>query len=201
MDTDMIKCPNCGATCKSTDEYCKKCWKRLGIEAQPGDPVQKDMMQSEWVDWELYIGKNADRYVEAYKENTGKKWFTHMNWAACFFGLNWVLYRRMFKTAILAFLISSLLFTLVFTAFLLPHKAEIQALKESSDSFAALEIVEITAEAQLLCLLLVPLSCVFWGLFGDAIYKMHIEKNLHKQTKRWNFCGRIDRRTHSDQRD
>ena len=181
MDTDKIVCTNCGAVCKTTDEYCKRCWKRLSADAASLQPVKEEMTQSEWVYWELYIDKNADRYVDIYKENTDKKWFPHMNWSAFFFVLNWVLYRRMFKVAMLAFLITSLLFTLFFTAFLLPHRAEIQALQESASTLAALEIAEITAGAQLFSLLLVPLSCVFWGLFGDAIYKMHIEKNLHKQ--------------------
>jgi len=181
MDTGMIKCPNCGAVCKATDEYCKKCWKRLGVEVQPADSIQKDMTQSEWVDWELFIGKNADRYIETYRQNQDKRIFPHMNWSAFCFGLNWVLYRRMTKVAIIGFAVSSLLVMFLFAIFLLPHRAEIQALQESADSLAALEIYEIVAAAELKTLILIPFDCLFWGLFGDSIYKRHIEKNINSK--------------------
>lgn len=181
MDANTIICPNCGAVCKATDEYCKKCWKRLGDETTPMPSGKEEMTRSQWVDWELFIGKNADRYIEIYKENTDKKWFAHMNWSAFFFSLNWVLYRRMTKVAIIGFAVSSLLIMFLFAMFLLPYRAEIQALQESADSLAALEIYEIVAAAELKTLILIPFDCLFWGLFGDAIYKRHIEKNINSK--------------------
>jgi len=178
MDNNTIICSNCGATCKATDEYCKRCWKKLNKEAASENSLQDDKTQPKWVEWELFIDKNADRYIEIYQENSGKKLFPHMNWAAFLFGLNWVLYRRMFKVAVIGFFVTALLSTLLFSAFLLPHRAEIISLQESTDSFASLKIENIIASAQLITLCLVPLSCVFWGLFGDSIYQMHIKKKI-----------------------
>lgn len=180
MDNTTIVCPNCGATCKAKDEYCKRCWKRLGTEAVPDKAAQQNMSQSEWVDWEMYIEKNTDRYIDIYKENHDKKLFLHMNWSAFCFGLNWVLYRRMFKVAAIGFVITALLTTLLFAVFIFPHRAEIKSLREDTDSFAGLKIADIVATAQLKCFSIIPLTCAFWGLFGDALYKMHIEKNIKR---------------------
>ncbi len=183
MDHNTVTCSNCGATCKATDAYCKRCWKSLTPAVETEDPTQNGMSQSQWVDWELYIGKNADRYLDIYKENYGKKLFPHINWSAFCFGLNWVLYRRMFKVALIGFLVSALLSVFLMTMFLLPYREEIISLQQSTDQFAFLDIEEIVAEAQLMCFCLIPFSCAFWGFYGDAIYKMHIEKNIHSNTR------------------
>lgn len=135
MDNRTIRCTNCGATCKSKDEYCKSCWKKIAIEAAPDDSIVDEVNQSEWVDWELFIDKNADRYIETYKKNQDKKIFAHINWSAFFFGLNWVLYRRMIKFAIISLVITSLLSLFLFTVFLIPYRADIKRLNEDIEPY------------------------------------------------------------------
>lgn len=208
MDNGTITCPNCGAACKAKDDYCKSCWKRLSVETEPGNSLIDGMSQSEWTDWELFIDKNADRYIEIYKKNHDKKLFPSMNWSAFFFGLNWVLYRKMFKVAVVGFVITSLISLLLFSIFMMPYRDEIKSLngviepyQEYIDSggktilidaqgipyspeivqkgaSAENELAELEFKAQLKALVLVPFTCAFWGFFGDAIYKMHIKENI-----------------------
>ncbi|MBE7001944.1 MAG: hypothetical protein E7421_04510 [Ruminococcaceae bacterium] len=210
MDNSTKTCPNCGATCKAKDEYCKSCWKKFGTETAD-DSVTESMNQSEWVDWELFIEKNADRYIETYKKNENKKIFAHINWAALCFGLNWVLYRKMTKVAVVSFVIMSFVFLLIFTVSLLPYRTEIKSLYEDIKPYeeyldrggktvlidaqgrpyspefvqkgasAQNKLAKIQIKGQLKCLLIVPFFCAFWGFFGDAIYKMHIEEKIRSK--------------------
>ncbi|MBR4016270.1 MAG: DUF2628 domain-containing protein [Oscillospiraceae bacterium] len=211
MDNSTIICTNCGATCKTKDEYCKNCWKKIHIETEPNNSIIDGMHSSEWEQWEEFIDKNADRYIEIYKENHDKKFFAHINWSAFFFGLNWVLYRRMFKVAVIAFIVVSLLSTFLSAVFLLPYRDEMKSLMEDIEPYRAYiehggktlltdaqgvpyspkivqrgasaerKLYEIALKAQLKCLLLIPLFCVFWGFFGDAIYKMHIKEKIRSK--------------------
>lgn len=170
MDTNIIKCPNCGAACKAKDEYCKSCWKKLSVEIQPDESITAGMRQSEWVDWQMFIGKNADRYIEIYKKNHQKKIFPHMNWSAFFFGLSWVLYRRMTKAAIVGFLITSLLLLSLFSVFLLPYRAEIKDLREDIEPYQ--EYIDSGRETILFDAQGVPYSPEIVMRGGDASRKL-----------------------------
>lgn len=209
MENITVTCSNCGATCKANDEYCKHCWSKIGVKTDLNEPNTATLSQSEWVDWQMFIGKNADRYIEVYKKNYNQRIFPHINWSAFCFGLNWVLYRRMTKVAIVGFLITSLVVLSLFSVFLLPHRAEIKALKEDIEPYeeyiqsggesilydaqgtpyspeivmqggdASRKLADIETKAQIKCyLIVIPLTCVFWGLFGDAIYKIHIKEKI-----------------------
>ncbi len=138
--------------------------------------------------------------------------FIHINWSAFFFGLNWVLYRKMYKVATIGFVITSLISILISIIFLLPHIEEIKSLNELITPFhqyvengeqtilldeqgipyspeivqqgaqAEKKLNEIQTKAQLKSFFLIPFVCAFWGLFGDAIYKMHIRKNIKNKS-------------------
>ena len=91
--SNVIQCEKCGATCNLKDGFCKKCWAQLpGAE----DYILDGMGQT---DLEDFIDKNSKRYIDVYKKNQGKKMFLNINWAAMFFGVNWMLYRKMYKLA------------------------------------------------------------------------------------------------------
>ena len=205
MNNVTIKCENCGTICSVKDGYCKNCWKKLAVDIEQDNFIIDGMGQSEW---ENFIDKNSNRYIDVYKKNNGKKIFLHINWSAFFFGLNWVLYRKMYKVAIIGFVITSLISLLLYTVFLLPYKEEIKVLNEDMAAYnaylenggktilydsqgepyspeivetgfkAGRELFEIEAQATLNTSIIIPLTCVFWGLFGDAIYKMYILKNI-----------------------
>ncbi|MBQ2266395.1 MAG: hypothetical protein II342_03235, partial [Clostridia bacterium] len=54
---------------------------------------------------------------------------------------------------------------------------------------------ETEAKAKLKTLIIVPFTCIFWGLFGDAIYKKHIIKNIKNKNGGASIgaviCGRM----------
>lgn len=205
MNNVTVKCENCGTVCNVKNGYCKNCWKKLDIKSEQDDFILDGMGQSEW---EEFIGKNANRYIEVYKKNNGKKIFLHINWSAFFFSLNWVLYRKMYKVAIIGFVITSLISILLSTIFFLPHIDEIKSLNNAIAPFheylenggktiltdsdgvpyspeivqkgaqAEKKLYKIENDVKLKTYLLIPISCVFWGLFSDAIYKKHIRKNI-----------------------
>lgn len=208
MENSTITCTNCGATCKAKDEYCKHCWKKLGDEIDPGASNIAGMSQDEWTEWEEFIDKNADHYIGAYQKHPKKKFFAHMNWSAFFFGLSWVLYRKMFKVALIAFVATYFISALLMVMCMLPYRAELIRLNEDIEAYQSylksdretvlidekgesytpdvlLRGVEATRKrdkietfATFMSYLTLPLTCIFWGLFGDCIYKMHIQENI-----------------------
>ncbi len=118
----------------------------------------------------------------------------------------------MYKVATIGFVITSLISILISIIFLLPHIEEIKSLNELITPFhqyvenggqtilldgqglpyspeivqqgaqAEKKLNEIQTDVQLKSFFLIPFTCVFWGLFGDAIYKMHIRKNIKNES-------------------
>lgn len=204
MANSIIKCEHCGAICNLKDGYCKSCWKKISNEAEQNDFIIDGIGQSEL---ENFIDKNSDRYIDIYKKHEGEKVFLHMNWAAFFFGLNWVLYRKMYKYALIGYIVSFLISVVMMTLFLIPHIEKIHTLNldiapyqeyrasggqtilynsqgvpyspevVKKGSKAEKELAQIMKNIELKSFCLAPIQCVFWGLFGDAIYKIHILKN------------------------
>ena len=80
-----------------SDGYCRNCWKRLPDAVYPKEELLNGVKKA---DWHFFIDKNASRYVDIYAENENKKFFLSWNWAAFFFGVNWMCYRKMYKNAV-----------------------------------------------------------------------------------------------------
>ena len=96
-DNTEKKCEYCGATYIVSDGYCRNCWKRLPDAVSPKEELLNGVKKA---DWHFFIDKNASRYVDIYAENENKKFFLSWNWAAFFFGVNWMCYRKMYKNAV-----------------------------------------------------------------------------------------------------
>ncbi len=222
MSNTTVKCVNCGTICNAKDGFCKNCWTKLGDDAQQQGYIIDGIGQTEW---EEYIDKNAKRYVDVYKKNNGKKWFLHINWAAMVFGLNWVLYRKMYKVAVIGFIVTSLITVALSVLFLLPHTEEMKILNQDiapykeyiegggqtimhdadgapyspeivqKGAMAENKLAKIEAKAKLKSFIIVPFTCLFWGLFGDAIYKKHVIKNIKNKNGGASIgaviCGRM----------
>ncbi|NPA16304.1 DUF2628 domain-containing protein [Persephonella sp.] len=62
-----------------------------------------------WEKYRLFIGKNADYYIQRFKkfEETGGA--LSWNWPAFFFGIVWMLYRKMYLYGLIAFLAGGIL--------------------------------------------------------------------------------------------
>jgi predicted RNA-binding Zn-ribbon protein involved in translation (DUF1610 family) len=106
------KCPNCGATVINGDTYCRTCNTPLNYEPPKQEELLYGIKKS---DLHLFIDKNSSRYVDIFAKNEGKKIFFHINWAAMFFNVYWMFYRKMYKYAVI-FLVVSLLYSIGVTA-------------------------------------------------------------------------------------
>ena len=106
MQETKFKCDNCGAEYDEWRAYCRKCQATM-----PKKPVvtNETLEGCEKAQVCATIGSNSARYYSVFKENEGKTKFNHMNWAAFFFGMYWMFYRRMYKNGILVFLASMVL--------------------------------------------------------------------------------------------
>lgn len=201
-----VKCEKCGAVCNVKDGYCPECWTKLpGAEEFEIEGIG----EKEWAD---YIQSKSNRYIDIYKKNEGKKFFPHMNWSAFFFGVNWTLYRKMYKFSIIFNLLLSCLIVLTSVITVLPHTDRIEGLKADLAAYeeyiesgkpsimynsggayspkvvkdgnkAYKELYGIVKEAALSGLGVMLLSMLFLGFFGDSIYKQHILKNINDKAK------------------
>ncbi len=115
------KCPNCGGMVVGGDTYCRTC--KSPLEAPV--PIEVAMLEGRRVsDWHMFIDKNSSRYVDIFSQNEGKKLFWHMNWAALFFGLYWLLYRKMYKFAAIFLAVATLISILIVTVTSVAFKSQ-----------------------------------------------------------------------------
>ena len=201
------KCPNCGATVINGDTYCRTCNTPLNYEPPKQEELLYGIKKS---DLHLFIDKNSSRYVDIFAKNEGKKIFLHMNWAAMFFNIYWMFYRKMYKYAVI-FLIVSMLFSIAVTAIaataIKPAMLEAekiiapyaQYLNNSNDYNMAftdgtVDMTEVLNAAtkydreidkiigKMSFLIIVP-SLIFQTLFGmlaDCIYRSHVLRNINR---------------------
>lgn len=132
MAGSTVICEGCGAVCNTEDGYCKSCWKKLPNESAENDGVLEGIGHSDWRD---FIEKNTDYYMPIYQKNEGKKIFASMNWAAFFFGNNWLFYRKMYKVAMVCYALTFVLIAVFALLFSVPYSAEIQALQEPISAY------------------------------------------------------------------
>lgn len=190
-------CPYCGATVPAGDGLCPSCWKKLTDAPAEQDGVLEGYNRSQWV---AFIGKNADRYVSVFEKHEGKRWFVHFNWMAALFSTSWMFYRKMYRYAIIAYVLSFLLTSLFVMAALVPQKQElremtaaISAYEEYVDQVGVIDmstevvrkgieaerrLVEMYAERLLLSLLILPAEMAVFGLFGDWLYRQHVRRHI-----------------------
>ena len=57
-----------------------------------------------WEIYRMFVGKNADYYIEKFKKFEESGGALSWNWAAFFFGILWVFYRKMYLYGALIFL-------------------------------------------------------------------------------------------------
>lgn len=204
MDYTEKKCEHCGAPYIVSDGYCKACWKRLPTTDSPKEELLDGIKK---IEWHLFVDKNASRYVDLYAKNEGKKFFLSWNWAAFFFGFNWLCYRKMYKFAFLYILLDLLLAVTfigvgigVYAPKLEPHYQNVAAYEEAVgvDTLTLLDPVysaetsdlmekalESQREIERIALIIggigsvgMLLCGILFGMFADSIYRIHILKNI-----------------------
>lgn len=142
-----------------------------------------------------FIENNESRYIEIFKKNEKKKWFLSMNWAAFFFSVYWMFYRKMYIEGIIYMLITTVLSVCVTAGVLFGLSGEIAKLYESQDESTKISETydssyyeeyykrykeERQLKNKVLFYSIIPfavLSVVF-GLLADMLYRQHILRNI-----------------------
>jgi hypothetical protein len=100
----MLQCLRCGREIEPDSLYCRYCGEKISSSASDS---AFDRLYEE--DYRAFIGKNADCYLSKFRKfqvsergNYAVTW----NWPAFFLGFIWMLYRKIYLWALLAFLIT-----------------------------------------------------------------------------------------------
>lgn len=149
----QIRCSNCDRICEPTDRYCPSCHEPV-VSVQAHDAPLDGI---ELGRWEKFMGPNADKYLRVFKKHQGKSWFRDFHFPAFFVSVEWLIYRKMYWQAAIAWAVAMLsIFGVLlswrlsppFTVFFYP-------------------------------LLLIVIKVVF-GMFAHAVYKRHCLRQLQK---------------------
>jgi len=100
----MGLCLRCGKEIKEASVFCPHCGERISSKAF--DPSDEDIDQE---DFRIFIGKNADHYLRKFRNfqhNGEGRFAVTWNWSAFWMGFIWILYRKMYLWALLAFIIA-----------------------------------------------------------------------------------------------
>lgn len=149
-----IRCYNCGKICKETDTHCRYCQEPI---IKTDDTYGKPIDGVEIGRWEEFIGEAAASYIAKFRKNDGKKIFVNANIGALIFAQTWMFYRKMYLEAIITYLIA---IAIIVACFLIG----------TVDIFTAIMIM----------LPLVLAYRVAICIFGDAIYKAYIKREISK---------------------
>ncbi len=104
-----------------------------------------------WEKYRIFVGKNADYYIPRFKKFEETQSVVSWNWAAFFFGLLWMLYRKMYLYSVI-FTIALFLFGLLLSVFNLYNN-----------------LVMLGVQIWL---------WVGFGVFGNYVYYTHVEKKV-----------------------
>lgn len=111
-DKKLIRCEQCGATYSAGSKTCRSCGNTLKTLEQQTSANNLNGMPLK--DWHAFIGKNSSYYVDIFKKNEHKSVFLSFNVGAFIFRAYWFFYRKMYKNAILLYVLSIIL-TLLFS--------------------------------------------------------------------------------------
>ena len=104
------KCLSCGHTVIKGDTICRSCGARLQDNCRYIEKEEDTINGVPISDISLFVDKNSSRYVDIFAKNKGKKIFLNMNWAAMFFNVYWMFYRKMYKYAIIFLIVSTYIY-------------------------------------------------------------------------------------------
>lgn len=102
----MPFCPHCGKAMDTETEsvFCPHCGKKIALPAI--DPSNDPIIEEEF---RTFIGKKADHYLRKFRNFSGRGtngFAVTWNWSAFFLGFIWMLYRKMYLWALVAFFIA-----------------------------------------------------------------------------------------------
>lgn len=144
-------------------------------------------------DYILFIENNNDRYLEVFKNNENKKWFLHMNWAAFFFTVYWMFYRKMFLEGLIFLLLNFVFSAIVMVSLLFCFSGELKEIqnmsKQNTGEILTESQLETTYELQTRTNVVLK-KLILWagfsgvavafamGLLADWIYREHVLRKI-----------------------
>jgi hypothetical protein len=105
----MKFCPVCGKEIKEWGKFCPYCGHALEGYANQSDANSTIQRQVSEDDLRVFIGNNSDYYLQKFKKfNIGATdvFALTWNWSAFWGGFGWMLYRKMYMWAIIAFVLT-----------------------------------------------------------------------------------------------
>ena len=100
----MPFCPNCGKAIEMGSLFCSHCGQK--ITSSVIDPSNKSIREEEF---RAFIGKKADHYLNKFRffgDEGATGFAVTWSWPAFFLGFIWMLYRKMYLWALMAFFIA-----------------------------------------------------------------------------------------------
>ena len=153
MATD-IRCAECGAKCKDTDNYCPSC--QASIKRQ--DLTHFEPLEGIEVEkWKSFIVKSTEHYIDIFRKHENKKVFVRFNPWAFLWCIPWFCFRKMYLEAV----VIAVLYELLIVGFSLLFNVA-----------PALSSVLLFVAAFLFLLLA--------SLYANAIYKAHVKREISK---------------------
>lgn len=98
-------CPNC-RTITENGKYCSNCGHQ--VQNITNDNSASTSAKITSINLKLFIGKNADYYIEKWDKADNQARFAGWNWAAFFLGVFWLAYRKMYRYMFIFILLSIL---------------------------------------------------------------------------------------------
>jgi len=99
-------CPECGKEITRLSKFCPNCGYSLELFADQSKAEPETQLQFDEDDFTAFIGNNAGYYMHEFKKFnvTGRDAFSlTWNWVAFLGGFGWLLYRKMYLWALIAF--------------------------------------------------------------------------------------------------
>ncbi|MBR5134721.1 MAG: DUF2628 domain-containing protein [Clostridia bacterium] len=207
----IITCENCGTVGNTDDGYCKNCWKKLVPETEEDDAIIEGIGRSAWKDFidknhayylpifEKNEGKKIFVKINWAALFFGTRWLFYRK----MYKITAMLYALM--------AVVSLLLVAVFTLVYAGEVKELQVTVDSYEAYVAAggetvaygihgdaftpQIVKDGWRAQdridtiqmmitlYTSLIVGVVYMLVTGLFGNALYKAHVKKNIHEPRK------------------
>lgn len=94
-----MNCTKCGQTLQDNQSICDQCGKPTDVENENHQPQTTADINISEEELSLFVGKNADIYLQKWSLNS------HWNWSAFLFDAYWLMYRKMYLYCVLYLLI------------------------------------------------------------------------------------------------
>lgn len=156
-----MNCSSCGQPLSDETNFCQYCGtaieKKTDNQEEHNEYVEADLVIETSSTWKTFIGKRADYYLHKWGFQNGVvTQETSWNWAACFFGIFWLGYRKMYRYILI--LLGSYLALDIFLLLLNVNEAFLYTMNRAIGIGISLTL----------------------GLFGNYLYYLHARRKIQQ---------------------